>query len=998
FVFLVLAGAAIIAAACVLCGPLLLGRAAPGPSGPPPRATVNLELYRSLVEHLPTPLCVSDPWGRVLLANAAMCELWGVGPEACIGRPAPYLAPQQAAAPDQDGGRGTPAPLDGRSLEDVQTYRKPDGSLHRHRLTHTPLLDASGQVRAILCSVQPLQPESPAESAAAAIRMDMVEDLTVGNSGPLDAGRGLEVLEAVLDAMPLAICLKDRNARIFMANRHMRARWGFADKDNLAEQSVRRMSRAPLAEQEEIQRTDAEVLSTGKTVEFETIREINSGPRRVRVIKVPLWGRDGSVSGLIMISEDVTQQRAAVQAVKESQALLQLVFDSMPHHVFLKDREGRLVMSNRAMQEAWGELGATLNGRVVQDMTLAGPVDPHTRAEILRTDAQVFETGQPVVRDLVRVLKNGPRTMRAIKVPVRDASGVVTRILVVSEDVTEHLAAEEALKSSQALLQLVFDSMPINVFLKDREGRVLMANRAMRGRWASLVGNLIGRKIQDLSPVGEIPPAERERILATDAQVLRTGLPVEYESERQMFNGLRRLRQIKVPVRDSGGHITSMLVVVEDVTELRHREEELRQGRRLLHAVFDTIPHYVWVKDAQRRYVMINRALAQAFGCEPENAVGKTTLFPAPQDHFDTAERDDRTVLDLGEVSDRMMQRPLPGGRVRHFRVIKTPLRNDEGQVTGVVGMAEDVTDRVLAEQRKAELELRLQRAQKMETIGQLAAGIAHDFNNLLTPILGHAQFLLLDTPPGMPSHNALQTIAQAAERAGEMTRRLLAFGRQQSLDMHTVSLNDQLSGILPMLTRLVGPRVRFETDFRSQPSLIRADTAQLHQVLLNLAVNARDAMPEGGRILVSTSDEVLEEAYAAENPDVVPGAYVLLTFADSGQGMSAEVLQHLFEPFFTTKEPGKGTGLGLSIIYGVVKQHQGHIRVYSEVGIGTSFKIYLPAVRSEDKSTRPREAISSLPRGTENVLVVDDDSSTRNLVANVLSSQGYSVRTAASP
>jgi nitrogen-specific signal transduction histidine kinase len=299
--------------------------------------------------------------------------------------------------------------------------------------------------------------------------------------------------------------------------------------------------------------------------------------------------------------------------------------------------------------------------------------------------------------------------------------------------------------------------------------------------------------------------------------------------------------------------------------------------------------------------------------------------------------------------------------------------------------MNEDVTQRKL-------LEDELRQAQKMEAVGQLASGIAHDFNNALSVVIGYSDLLRMRLPGGDLAQKYVEQIATAGHRASALTRQLLAFSRKQVIQPVILDLNATTGEFEKMMRRLIAENI--EITFKRSPDLgrVRMDPGQVEQILMNLAVNARDAMPLGGSLCIETANIELDETYARQNVNVIPGSYVMLSFSDTGCGMDRETQLHIFEPFFTTKEPGKGTGLGLSTVYGIMKQNAGHIRAYSVPGVGTTFSLYLPRLGEAAKLSEPPQALETIPLGTETVLIVEDEEPLRMLARICLEGNGYSV------
>jgi two-component system, cell cycle sensor histidine kinase and response regulator CckA len=410
--------------------------------------------------------------------------------------------------------------------------------------------------------------------------------------------------------------------------------------------------------------------------------------------------------------------------------------------------------------------------------------------------------------------------------------------------------------------------------------------------------------------------------------------------------------------------------------------------QHFLRQVIDANPHLIFVKDWEGRYVLANCSVAEFHGTTVESILGKRDCdFGLKQEEADQFLRDDREVISSQRPAF-IAEEPATcrsTGATRWFQTIKVPLLSADGSARQVLGVATDIT------QRK-QLEEQFRQAHKMEAVGRLAGGVAHDFNNVLTVIRAQTEFLLTDLPPDDPRRADVLEIQNAADRAAAFTRQLLAFSRRQLLQPVVLELNEVITGMEMMVRRLVGEDVVLLTKLKPDLPRVWADPGQLQQVIMNLAVNARDAMPQGGTLLIETSVVELDEHYPRQHPSAKPGVHVVLVVTDTGCGMDPATRARVFEPFFTTKEPGKGTGLGLSTVYGIVKQSGGHIWVYSEVGRGTTFKLYFPPHYGVAAASSPQPAeVPALGAGAT-ILLVEDERPVRSTLRRLLERHGYRV------
>jgi PAS domain S-box-containing protein len=427
-----------------------------------------------------------------------------------------------------------------------------------------------------------------------------------------------------------------------------------------------------------------------------------------------------------------------------------------------------------------------------------------------------------------------------------------------------------------------------------------------------------------------------------------------------------------------------LAVSVRTVLERAQERQALRESEDRFHAFMDNSPAVAFMKDEDGRFVYVNQLFERFFKLTRLQWLGKTDFDLWPEETARQLRDNDLAILAEDRPAEIFEVFPGPDGTPHQWLVFKFPVKDQAGR-RFLGGMAVNITER-------RHLEQQLRQAQKMEAIGKLAGGVAHDFNNIVTIITGYSDMLLSRIGPENSMRRELEQIKKAGDRAHSLTRQLLAFSRRQMLQPKVLDLNAVVTNLEPMLQRLIGENIELVIELKPGLEQVKADPGQIEQVIMNLAINARDAMPQGGKLLLETDNVELDEAYARRHIPTQPGSYVRLAVSDTGCGMDAATQSRIFEPFFTTKEQGKGTGLGLSTVYGIVKQSGGYIWVYSERGQGTTFKIYLPRVLAPADSVPPVMHWSSLPQGKETVLVVEDEPEVRWLVRDMLQHLGYNV------
>jgi two-component system, cell cycle sensor histidine kinase and response regulator CckA len=552
--------------------------------------------------------------------------------------------------------------------------------------------------------------------------------------------------------------------------------------------------------------------------------------------------------------------------------------------------------------------------------------------------------------------------------------------------------AEGAVRDGESRYRDLFDRVPVGLFRADPTLRLIDVNLPLvkmggfPDRESCLATDIRGLFVD---------PGDPGKILARmeDRKVVR-----RYEVRMHAPDGGSRWVEINARAVTGGdGGVLYYEGSLQDIEDRKVAEEALRETTQTLQTIIEASPLAIVVLDPAGRVTLWNPAAERMFGWSEEEAVGRPNPI-VPEENREESRRLRERVLGGETITGADIRRRKKDGSPIDINVFAAPLRDETGFIRGIMSVIEDVTERRQAEEERRSLEEQLRHAQRLEAVGRLAGGIAHDFNNFLTVIEGYCGLLLLRMSDDASERKEVDGIRKAGDRAAALVRQLLAFGRRQVLQPKALCLNHVVSGMVPMLRRLIGEDIEILTVLDPGIWTVKADPGQIEQVLMNLAVNARDAMPGAGTLILETSNIRFDNARACGSFTVRAGSYVMLAVSDTGCGMDEETRTHLFEPFYTTKEPGKGTGLGLATAYGIVKQSGGYIFAYSEAGRGATFKIYLPRSADEESEAEPaaEETATSLPaRGTETVLVVEDEDAVREMVCEILAKRGYAVMTA---
>ena len=654
------------------------------------------------------------------------------------------------------------------------------------------------------------------------------------------------------------------------------------------------------------------------------------------------------------------------------ESFLGAMFDASPVGMAVFDSSMRFVRINRALAEINGlpveaHLGRTL-GEVLP--SLAPTVEPILRLALASDDGfrDIPVSGETPLQPGVT------RHWRGSYLPIVVRGERAVAIFV--EERTERIAAERALRESELRFRGICEAAPLGIFLTDEHGDVVYSNPAAQ--------RILNRSAEELSGQGWSKlahPEDREAVERAVEARRASGGEFSFDARATRPDGTVVWTEVVSRALYDGEQRVGRVSLVSDVTERRRLLAALHESEELFRELSENVDAVFYIARPGSSQVDFVSPGFQTIWCRSPDE-----LRANPRIWLDAIHPDDRERVTETYESDRTGFRAeyrivRPDGGVRWISDRSFPVRNSAGELVRVAGVATDETARYT-------LEAQLLQAQRLESIGRLAGGVAHDFNNLLTVIMSHAAFAKQDP---LNAEEDLAAIGRAGARAAELTRQLLAFARRQVIEPRVVDLNALTTQIDRMLRRLIGEHVELVAELEPALWPVKVDPSQMEQVLVNLAVNARDAMPDGGTLTIETANVALDDGYVASHADVAPGDYVMLAVSDSGMGIDPALLPMIFEPFFTTKPSGEGTGLGLATCYGIVRQAGGHIWAYSEPGNGATFKVYLP--RAEGV---PGELVTAPTpggvRGHETVLLVEDDATVRAIAVRALRSHGFKV------
>jgi two-component system, cell cycle sensor histidine kinase and response regulator CckA len=834
----------------------------------------------------------------------------------------------------------------------------------------------------------------------------------------------LTLLRGVADGIDEAVYVKDRDGKYLFFNEAASRCVGKPVSDVLGRTDEEIFDAAGAAI---IRERDRKVMESGLPTTDEETLTASGISRTYLASKAPYRNARGEILGVLGISRDITERIRIERDLRETRARseqnlaqLQAVVSNLSDGVIIADTDGNLLDWNPAALRIHGfqnleDVQRNLNSFVPSTtLSVPGgeplsfeewPIPRIIRGETL-ADCELVARQFDVGRERI-ISYSGSRIPASTS-----AAGTSERIVLTLHDVTERRRAEDALRQSergfremadairqsQTMLRIVLDTIPQGVFWTDRDGRIVGGNsvflRSLGLSDSEAFPALPAGLPSDASRAfASILGAKCDEVMSADAASLRTVEPVETASE-----GTRWLEVNRIPLHDASGRVSGLLGSWEDVTarrmaeadaarildELRESEERSRLAQEAGRVgIFDwdaVSGNSVWTPEQQAIY-----------GIEPGQFSGRHEDWIGrvhPQDRARVAQAVERAV-EAGQKTVETEYRIIrPDGDVRWISNRGRLTLDANGKMTRLIGTTVDLSDR-------KKLESQFQQAQKMEAVGRLAGGVAHDFNNLLTVINGYCDLLLMEKPRTDPDCESIVAIRDAGERAARLTQQLLAFSRKAIVEPKIVDLNELVAESTSLLRRLIGEDVSLV--FVPDPALprIRIDPGQIEQVVMNLVVNARDAMPTGGRLRIETTGVRISAGEFGGDPNQIEklpeGRYARISVADTGCGMTDDVRAKIFEPFFTTKGVGQGTGLGLAVVHGVMEQCGGHVRVVSEVNVGTMFELFIPAAEATTQSDSS-DIIRIASRGTETILLVEDEDAVRTIARLALQAQGYRV------
>ena len=686
---------------------------------------------------------------------------------------------------------------------------------------------------------------------------------------------------------------------------------------------------------------------------------------------------------------DITERKKSERELKESQSLLSTMFDSITDPIHIVDRDFRVVLTNKALLDLKGYSQEEIKGMHCYEVYQG--LD--SLCDKCAVD-QTFKTGKPFITERSLTTKDGSvKTFEVSSFPMYDYNGDLYQAIDLARDITDDIHIKKSLLESEEQKKAILDGSVDRIRLVDRDMKIVWANRTTTLESNIPAEKLVGNQCFKIFVGRDTPCPGCPTLLALKSG--KTEHAIMHHIQSRDVKGDSYWDSYAVPIKDKSGNVSQVIQLVRNITDYRKAEVAKRESENKYRALFENSIDAIYITKGGGEFIDANPSFLKLFGYSQEEikTINATDFYA---DHNDRS-RFKREIEKDGSVTGFPVKLVKKDGEEIDCIITASVRMDDSGNVTGYQGVIRDITEKKKAEEEKEQLEAQLMHAQKMEAIGTLAGGIAHDFNNILQAISGYSQILLIGKEKDNPDYSRLKVIEKSALRASKLTSQLLIFSRKVAANLRPLDINQELMQVIEMLRQTIPKMINIEVKLGENIKIINADKTQIEQVIMNLAINARDAMPEGGKLIFDTSNVAIDEGYMKSHLGAVPGSYVLLTVSDTGSGIDKDSVEHIFEPFYTTKERGKGTGLGLAMVYGIVKSHDGYIMCYSEKEKGTTFKAYFPVAETETSELQPEEEIMDIRFGNETILIVDDEENLRKIGKEMLTKFGYKAFTASS-
>ena len=700
----------------------------------------------------------------------------------------------------------------------------------------------------------------------------------------------------------------------------------------------------------------------------------------------PVFKGNGEIDYFFGVGIDITEQKLAQKALEENETRYRLITENVVDIIWTMDLDKQLTFISPSITNLLGydvdeAMSMPLEKILTPDSLQV--VDKVLSEEMAIEESEQKDPYRTRILDLELCCKDGSQVWTENKVKfIHDFEGQPIGILGVTRDIDERKLAEKALLEQTHIFQTILQETPTVVITLDEAGRYMDANNATLNFFECGKEKLINRSFWEFASPLSIAKQKREYERFIDEKMLEMDFLVN-DRIKTLFLSMISLTTSNRTIRYCIG---------QDITERKQAESDLKESEEKYRILVENQGDLVVKVDREGRFIFVSPSYCEIFGKSEEELLGKKFI---PLVHQEDQESTKKAMEDLYRppYTCYVEQRAMTKDGWKWFAWSYKAICDERGNVRASVGIGRDISDQKESDEEKEKMQAQLLHAQKMEAVGTLAGGIAHDFNNLLMVISGYREFLSEKLPAKSPLKNDVEEIGKAVDRASALTGQLLTFSRRQNIQPKLVNLNTIVFNIERMLQRLIGEDIHLKSFLEPHLQHVKADPGQLGQVIMNLAVNARDSMPHGGELYIRTENVTLDSVHVKFIPEAQPGDFVCLSILDTGKGVNNDILPRIFEPFFTTKGLGNGTGLGLSIVYGIIKQHGGWINVYSEEGRGAAFNIYLPA-SSVDPITHIKKpaALNSIQGNAERILLVEDEKALCTLIHKTLTTHKYHV------